>query len=370
MLKPMFGVVALTLLTSHTTLGATVTGGGASMPAKLYKGSADSILPINFSYAASGSGIGKTAFLMNNPMLLGATTGTVHYIGSDSILSSSELSAYSTNYRGAYGPLIQIPLAGTAVTIPYKKPDITDLNLTSAQLCDAFSGAKVTWGQLLGNPADRTPIRIVYQRGGSGATELLTRHLNSVCPTRFATNSIFTNARLPAGGALPSNWVAVQHYESVRNAVDNVSGSIGYEGPDGVDLSDNSKIARVNGLLPTLANRVIAVRSVAPPGVAADRADPSKWIPVFVNPNAGYSIVGYTNFVFGQCYKDATVAADLRAFLTQHYGGTTTNRAVADHRFVPLVASWKSAIMSAFITGTSENLAINNPSVCNGKGRP
>ncbi len=26
--------------------------------------------------------------------------------------------------------------------------------------------------------------------------------------------------------------------------------------------------------------------------------------------------------------------------------------------------------MSAFITGTSENLAINNPSVCNGKGRP
>ncbi|MFX5611267.1 hypothetical protein ABTD85_22810, partial [Acinetobacter baumannii] len=81
----------------------------------------------------------------------------------------------------------------------------------------------------------------------------------SVCPTRFATNSIFTNARLPAGGALPSNWVAVQPYESVRNAVDNVSGSIGYEGPDGVDLSDNSKIARVNGLLPTLANRVIAV---------------------------------------------------------------------------------------------------------------
>ncbi|MEN1522535.1 protein disulfide reductase, partial [Pseudomonas aeruginosa] len=38
--------------------------------------------------------------------------------------------------------------------------------------------------------------------------------------------------------------------------------------------------------------------------------------------------------------------------------------------FVPLVASWKSAIMSALITGTSENLAINNPSVCNGKGRP
>lgn len=165
MLKPMFGVVALTLLTSHTTLGATVTGGGASMPAKLYKGSADSILPINFSYAASGSGIGKTAFLMNNPMLLGATTGTVHYIGSDSILSSSELSAYSTNYRGAYGPLIQIPLAGTAVTIPYKKPDITDLNLTSASSAMPFPAPRSLGGNYWGTPP--TVRRFVSSTSGA-----------------------------------------------------------------------------------------------------------------------------------------------------------------------------------------------------------
>ncbi|MGV8546493.1 protein disulfide reductase, partial [Pseudomonas aeruginosa] len=42
----------------------------------------------------------------------------------------------------------------------------------------------------------------------------------------------------------------------------------------------------------------------------------------------------------------------------------------AEHRFVPLVASRNSAIMSAFITGTRENLSIHNPPVCKGKGRP
>ncbi len=78
-----------------------VTGGGASLPAELYKGSADSILPANFSYAVTGSGTGKNAFLTNNSSLFG-TTGTVHYAGSDSVLSGSELTTYNSNYNGTY----------------------------------------------------------------------------------------------------------------------------------------------------------------------------------------------------------------------------------------------------------------------------
>lgn len=155
-----------------------VTGGGASLPAELYKGSADSILPANFSYAVTGSGTGKNAFLTNNSSLFG-TTGTVHYAGSDSVLSGSELTTYNSNYNGTYGPLIQIPSVATSVTVPYRKDGNTTLNLTSAQLCDAFSGAKTTWGQLLGT-TDSTPIRIVYRTGSSGTTELFTRHLNSI----------------------------------------------------------------------------------------------------------------------------------------------------------------------------------------------
>ncbi|MFO5990952.1 phosphate ABC transporter substrate-binding protein PstS, partial [Pseudomonas aeruginosa] len=345
-----------------------VTGGGASLPAELYKGSADSILPANFSYAVTGSGTGKNAFLTNNSSLFG-TTGTVHYAGSDSVLSGSELTTYNSNYNGTYGPLIQIPSVATSVTVPYRKDGNTTLNLTSAQLCDAFSGAKTTWGQLLGT-TDSTPIRIVYRTGSSGTTELFTRHLNSICPTRFATNSTFTNARLPAGGTLPSNWVGVAATSTVVSTVKATNGSLGYVSPDAVNINSNAEVSRVNGNLPTQANVSTALGSVAPPANAADRADPSKWVPVFTNPSAGYSIVGYTNFVFGQCYKDASVSTDVRAFINKHYGGTTTNAAVAAHGFIPLTPAWKSAIVSAFYTGTSENLAIGNTNVCNTKGRP
>ncbi|HBP5609347.1 TPA: protein disulfide reductase [Pseudomonas aeruginosa] len=345
-----------------------VTGGGASLPAELYKGSADSILPANFSYAVTGSGTGKNAFLTNNSSLFG-TTGTVHYAGSDSILSTSELNTYNTNYNNTYGPLIQIPSVATSVTVPYKKSGITNLNLTSAQLCDAFSGAKSTWGQLLGT-SDNTPIRIVYRSTSSGTSELFTRHLNAVCPTKFATNSTFTAARLPANGALPSHWVGVAETANVLPAVDAADGSIGYVSPDVVNVGDNARIARVNNNLPSVLNVQAALGSVAPPATTADRKDPSKWVPVFANPTAGYSIVGYTNFVFGQCYKVASVSTDVRAFINKHYGGTTTNAAVGAHGFIPLPTTWKNAIISAFYTGTSENLAIGNTNVCNTKGRP
>lgn len=61
--KTLAALVATALLATVGAASAqTVTGGGASLPADLYKGSADSILPANFTYAVTGSGTGKKAF--------------------------------------------------------------------------------------------------------------------------------------------------------------------------------------------------------------------------------------------------------------------------------------------------------------------
>lgn len=49
----MLGVVALTLFASQAALA--VTGGGATLPEALYKGSPDSILPATFSYEGWGA---------------------------------------------------------------------------------------------------------------------------------------------------------------------------------------------------------------------------------------------------------------------------------------------------------------------------
>ena len=59
--KTLAALVATALLATAGAASAqtAVTGGGASLPADLYKGAADSILPANFSYAVTGSGTGK-----------------------------------------------------------------------------------------------------------------------------------------------------------------------------------------------------------------------------------------------------------------------------------------------------------------------
>lgn len=366
MFKRTLIAASLTVAALASAQAMAVTGGGASLPAALYKGSANSILPANFSYAVTGSGIGKSAFLTNNAAQF-STTGTVHFAASDSILSASELSTYTSNFGASYGPLIQLPSVATSVAIPYKKSGQTALNLTSAQLCDALSGTATTWGALLGT-ADTTAIRVVYRSTSSGTTEILSRHLNSICPTKFAVNSTFTNARLPAGSALPSTWVGVANTADVATAVNAVDGSIGYVGPDGVNATSNAVVARVNGVQPTNANVTLAL-STAP--VPSAPANPAGWAPVVPNPASGYPIVAYTNFIFGQCYKDAAVATAVRNFLTTHYSNPGNNVATVAHSFTPVPNNWKTAVTANFITNTSgNNLDINNANACNGIGRP
>lgn len=226
-----------------------------------------------------------------------------------------------------------------------------------------------TWGGLLGT-TDATPIRIVYRNGSSGTSEILTRHLNAVCPTKFTTNSTFVNAR-PVGSTLPSNWVGVASTADVAPTVAAVDGSLGYVGPDGVDATSNAVVARVNNVQPTSANVALALASVTPPSTAVLAADPTRWSPVVANPAIGYKLAAYTNLIVGQCYKDAAVANDVKAFLTTHYNTTNNDLAIKNHGFVTVPSAWKTKVYETFVSNaTGYNLNINNTNVCNTIGRP
>jgi ABC-type phosphate transport system substrate-binding protein len=367
MFKQRMMVAVLSGVALVSSSAGAVTGGGATIPAKLYKGASDSIFPASFSYAATGSGIGKSAFLTNNAAQFG-TTGTVHFAASESILTATEIATYNASLASAYGPLIQIPSVVTPVVIVYKKAGQTALNLTSAQLCDAMSGAATTWGALLGT-SDSTPIRLVYPSYSSGGTEVLSRHLNAVCPIRFSTNAIFTSARINAGSSIPSNWVSVGADGDVNAMVNSVDGSIGYLGPDGLDVKNNAVVARINGVLPTLADSTLALVPVLHPPTRV--VEPSAWGQVIAKPSSGYSISATSNLIFSQCYKDAAVASEIKSFLSKHYsypGNVPSNRA---YGFVGMADKMREAVIANFVTNTSgENLDINNPSICNGIGRP
>ncbi|WP_271102979.1 substrate-binding domain-containing protein [Pseudomonas tohonis] len=361
---------------------AAVVGGGATLPQNLYNTA--TVLPSGFNaYIGVGSGAGKSAVLTNDSTKLGLASGiTVDYAGSDSILSASEISTYQaahqspavpTSSAANWGPLVQVPSAATSVTIPYKLTlaggaALNNLDLTSAQLCDIFSGTITTWNQVNASYPS-TPITVVYRAGSSGTTEIFTRHLNSQCSAKFTTNSTFTTANV---GAEPASWIAATGSANLASTVASTEGAIGYVGPEDVDATNNAVVAKVNGLLPTIGNVTTALSTIAPPSTAADRADPSKWVPVLANPASGYKIVGYTNLVFSQCYKDSADQTAIRNFINRHYtlsDASNNDDEIIANKLIPLTDDWKTAVRNSFFL-VSSSLAVGNTTACTGIGRP
>ncbi|MBN5029726.1 substrate-binding domain-containing protein [Stenotrophomonas maltophilia] len=391
--KTLAALVATALLATAGAASAqtAVTGGGASLPADLYKGQADSILPANFSYAVTGSGTGKKAFLENNSALF-STTGTVHFAGSDSVLSSTELSTYNSTYNvsgdaNRYGALVQIPSVATSVTIPFNKAG-SAIDLSVTQICGIFSGKITDWSSI--DSARSGSIQVVYRGESSGTSELLARFLTTACqPADVSGTTLKLTNGVPAFSVqstfanlfttVPSNFIAAPATggTALYNAVYAADGRVGYVGPDVIpSLTDATKVAKVKGFSPDEVSVQATLETAAPPSGAAAE-NPANWVPVFGNPSAGYPIAGYTNFVFGQCYKNATVGANVRGFLTRHYGSVMVNgveqgpndAAIRAHKFIPLTKAWRDAVRTRFATASNAG-AVNNPSTCSGIGRP
>ncbi|AZC50501.1 MULTISPECIES: substrate-binding domain-containing protein [Pseudomonas] len=374
---------ALTGLCSAAA-SAALDGGGSYLMQGFYN--TPGVLPSTAgAYRAAGSGAGKKALLINDSQALtpgSSVPFSVDYAISESRLTVNELAEYRSNHQvpGAvagsaadWGPLIQVPVAITSVAIPYRVrlasgQPVTDLDLNGGMLCGLFSGAITTWDQI--NPAySRTPVKVIYRADRAGTSEILTRHLNSLCPQAFNIGNLFVSAHR---GPLPGHWQAVSSDQALLAGVAANEGAIGYSGPAALDITSNAQVARVNGLLPPTTSTPISLTQIAPPATAVDRADPHKWAPDIANPAFGYAMVGYSYLIFSQCYRDPQDAAALRIFLVRHFSPSaqTNNdtRLIAQH-LIPLDAVWKRAVRDNFLLTTSL-LSLNNPNVCNGIGRP
>ncbi len=163
--------VSLTLagLCAAQAAMADVNGGGATLPQPLYQTSG--VLTAGFApYIGVGSGAGKSAFLTNDytKFVPGDTSGKkVHWAGSDSKLSATELSTYVSAHGAAWGPLIQVPSVATSVAIPFNKTGTANVDLSVNQLCGVFSGRLTDWSQITGS--GRTgAITVVYRAESSG----------------------------------------------------------------------------------------------------------------------------------------------------------------------------------------------------------
>lgn len=381
--------VSLTLagLCAAQAAMADVNGGGATLPQPLYQTSG--VLTAGFApYIGVGSGAGKAAFLTNDytKFVPGTTNKNVHWAGSDSKLSATELSTYVSAHGAAWGPLIQVPSVATSVAIPFNKTGTANVDLSVNQLCGVFSGRLTDWSQITGS--GRTgAITVVYRAESSGTTELFTRFLNAKC-AETGTFAVTTSFASSYSGGLPAGAVSATGSQAVMTALNAAQGRITYMSPDYAattlaGLDDATKVARVAGVSPAPANVSAAIAAVPVPA-AANRANPNAWVPVFAattNPNdpsvvayptTGYPILGFTNLIFSQCYANAAQTTQVRDFFTRHYNATVANSndaAITANRFVPLPGAWKSAIRGSFLTATNAQ-SIGNTNVCNGIGRP
>ncbi len=385
--------MTLAALCSAQAAMADINGGGATLPQALYQTSG--VLTTGFAgYIGVGSGNGKAAFLNNDytKFVAGVTNKNVHWAGSDSKLSATELSTYVTNKQPTWGKLIQVPSVGTSVAIPFNKSGAAAVDLSVNELCGVFSGRINDWKDISG--AGRTgPITIVYRSESSGTTELFTRFLNAKCTTEagtFAVTPIFANSYslglTPLVGA-----VAATGSQGVMTSLAATDGGATYMSPDFAaptlaGLDDATKVARVGkvvatntaGVSPAAANVSAAIGAVPVPATT-ERGNPDAWVPVFgpdntagvqPYPTSGYPILGFTNVIFGQCYADATQTTQVRDFFAKHYGASNNNdAAITANAFVPLPTAWKVAIRGSFLTA-SNALSIGNTNVCNGIGRP
>ncbi|CAJ0821058.1 MULTISPECIES: substrate-binding domain-containing protein [Ralstonia] len=365
-----------------------VVGGGASLPEFLYS-SEIAVFGPNHIYAVTGSGGGKTALTTNNPAAFNAayvtprTDTTVHYAGSDSILSSSDISAFAPR-KGTDGALVQIPSVGTAVGIPFQNASLSSLTLNDDQLCGVFSGQITDWAALGGASG---PIKVVYRSDSSGTSEIFTRHLAAVCNANnsnvtFVTSTKFTDS-FPGG--VPSNFVGGNLSAGVRDAVAANSG-IGYLSPDYINttLAPNSTVATKNLSAasltnsndgqtydPTSANTTTALSNLTLPTLSSNLADPNTWALTVANPSTGYPIAGVTYLDHVQCYANATVLSKIQTFLDRHttYSGINSNLPrITGNGFAPLPDALVSLIRDNLLNNVNgKNVNIGNTTACAGK---
>ncbi|MBB1627368.1 substrate-binding domain-containing protein [Achromobacter sp. UMC71] len=373
-------------------LAQNVLSGGAWLPMPLYQEAIASSPATGLqSYVATGSSAGLRAFLTNDSAAF-ERTGPVHWVGSDSALTQRQIDDYLTLGPGRYGdpaghgPLIQMPAAYVSVAVSYKGP-AEPVTLTPGQLCRVFSGGIDRWSQLgVAVAPGLDAFKVVYRADGSGATELLTRHLAGVCgadsPVALGGRAVFKDAFKP--GLLPPHFVAAQGEAGVALVMAGNVSAITYTGPDAAFTAGLKPAWLVNAqdgvaYLPTPANVAAAMQShdgAGLPGGPALRhpsdsgwssadnpGNPANWVRIVSQPRHGYPIVGTTNVVLSQCYADPAVAAAIRLFFKRFYEDTLR---VSNHQMVPLPAPVRARLLATFVTpvGDSSRLNIGNPVIC------
>ncbi|UPG88430.1 substrate-binding domain-containing protein [Luteibacter aegosomaticola] len=395
-MKFIAGAVLMSLASAAAAQSVNLTGGGATLPQLAYTadntaalttplpgsmiGAYSDISGNTTTYCPTGSGTGKKILAGNDPAnnvnnaCLGTPAGfggtgltQPAFVGSDSPLASSDMTAYFAGHTALGAQPVQFPSIAGAIAVSFNKAGVSQLNLTETQVCQVFSGQIKTWqalrasGANTGIPSSTTGnITVVYRSDGSGTSFNFSNHLSAVCGAAagglnvpgagsFQTNQDFSQA---IASYLPSGYAATATASGntgVVTKVGSVDGAIGYAEVANVVVSSPALYASIENKNAT--GTFIDPSSFGPSNVAVslqfDKAiggndangrpqlvalsglpksqciavvDPS----AYASPAAGYPIMAVT-YLLGNATGNGSLTAGVRGVLGSPYSTDVRN---------------------------------------------
>jgi phosphate transport system substrate-binding protein len=258
---------------------------------------------LKVTYGGVGSGQGITDF----------TTGKVNFAGSDAALDPTQgQMAAATKECGS--PALDLPMVTGPVAVAFNVKGVSDLTLTPSVIAQIFTGKIKTWNDKLigdlnkGVNLPSSKITVFFRSDQSGTTQNFEKYLNTAAPTDYTT----TPSKDWAGTGQGKTGSA-----GVQSAIKSTDDSIGYlewsyAGSGGLSMA---KVDNGGGAVALTADS--AGKAVAAAQVASQGGDDLTLKLDYATKVAGaYPIILVTYEIVCSKYKDASVGANVKAFLT------------------------------------------------------
>ena len=296
----------------------------------------DSCPGATVNYNPTGSGAGIKQFI----------AGQVDFAGSDSALKTEEKDGVveATAAEQTCGsPAWNIPMVTGPIAIAYNVKGVDKLILTPAVAADIFNGKITTWNDPAiaainpGVTLPATAIKVFFRSDESGTTENFTKYLNGAAPDNWPADP----AKVWSGKGEGKEKSA-----GVAEGVKSTDGGITY-----VEWSyakdNNLSIAQVDnggGAVELTAESVGKALEAAEP--AGEGNDLRLKLDYTTKEAGAYPILLVTYEIACSKNKDATKAADIKAFLT-HFASPETQKSLEEIGYAPLPASVQSQVAAA-----------------------
>jgi len=280
---------------------------------------------VTLRIATSSSGVGISS----------AAAGATDIGASDAYLSPADVTKYIH--------LVNIPLAVAALMVIYDIPDLspsTHLKLDGQVLAQIYAGTVTRWDAPAIrnlNPGVTLPssaIVPVHRSDTSGSSFLFTSYLNAQDPAGWSPSLIGTTVAWPAqpGGR------GADGSDNMISTVGSSPGAVGYVGVS--YLAPVSQAGEGEAALANSAGRyVLPTASTIQAGLASFTNTPDNGTISLINGSAAqaYPVINYEYAIVSTAQPSATLAQDLRAFLS--WALTSGTAQLGPVNFQPLPAS-------------------------------